>query len=423
MTILIIAWRNIWRNSWRSAVVIGAMSLGVWSGIFMMGWAQGLNNQRTVTLLDDNVGHGRITSFNYLEKQDPSSIIDNLKSVEEMIIADPNITAYSSRVVCNAMVQGGSGSAPVIAYGVTPKSEQSLFSAARNISSGNFFKSSFAEDVVLGEKLANRLEVEIDDRIILTFQDINGGVHSALFWLVGIYDGASNLLEESMIYVPKGTISSQMGFTDTTNIDFNFNSIAHEVNYRVKEPYQIEETSSSLEGEVKKREIHNDNSLIFRTWKEVSPELGVADAILAQSLLLFMMIILLAMSFGILNTMLMAILERTRELGMLMAVGMNRQKIFNLIVTETILLSFFGLPIGLLFGHISLYVTSKTGITLKSVEQGLAQYGIESTVYPAIVPEYYLPVTALVLVLSFLSALHPARKALKLNPIESMRVL
>ena len=78
-------------------------------------------------------------------------------------------------------------------------------------------------------------------------------------------------------------------------------------------------------------------SIVFRTWKEVSPDLGVADAILSQSLLLFMMIILLAMSFGILNTMLMAVLERTRELGMLMAIGMNKKKIFIKVYLNSLL--------------------------------------------------------------------------------------
>ena len=163
--------------------------------------------------------------------------------------------------------------------------------------------------------------------------------------------------------------------------------------------------------------------LVVRGWRSISPELGYADEVMAQSLLLFMTIILLAMAFGILNTMLMAILERTRELGMLMAIGMNKRKLFALIVLETILLSFAGLPIGLALGHFTLALTAKTGISLKGVEKGMAEFGIDSTIYPVTVPEFYLPIAALVFVLAFLSALYPARKALKLNPIESMRVL
>ena len=423
MKIIIIAWRNIWRTPWRSLVVIGAMSLGVWSGIFMMGWANGLNDQRTISILDDNIGHGRICSRYFLEDQEVFSTITDLKPIEKLLLSDSNITTFSSRVICNSMIQGGSGSAPVIAYGVNPNNEKRVFKSVQNISSGVFFKRQVGDEVVLGEALARKLEIDIDDRVVLTFQDINGDVRSALFWLVGIYNGASSMIEESIIYVPSKTISFQMGLIDSIKLSNKSQIIAHEINYRVKNPYEIEKVNNALETSFLKNRNVESQSIVFRTWKEVSPDLGIADAILSQSLLLFMMIILLAMSFGILNTMLMAVLERTRELGMLMAIGMNKKKIFNLIIIETILLSFVGLPFGLFLGHISLLVTSKTGITLKSVEQGFEQMGLESTIYPSVVPEYYLPIVGLVLILSFLSAIYPARKALKLNPIESMRVL
>lgn len=423
MKIIIMAWRNIWRTPWRSLVVIGAMSLGVWSGIFMMGWINGLNDQRTISMLDDNVGHGRICSKDFLEKPEIFSTIKNLEALSNRLVADSNVTTFSSRVICNSMIQAGSGSAPIIAYGVNPNNEKKVFKSVQNISSGEFLKGQVGDEVVLGEALARKLEVDIDDRVVLTFQDINGDVRSALFWLVGIYDGASSMIEESIIYVPSKTISFQMGLIDSIELSNESQIIAHEINYRVKNPYEIEKANNALESSFLKNGNSESQSIVFRTWKEVSPDLGVADAILSQSLLLFMMIILLAMSFGILNTMLMAILERTRELGMLMAIGMNKKKIFKLIVSETILLSFVGLPFGLFLGHISLLVTSKTGITLKSVEQGFEQMGLEATVYPSVVPEYYLPIVGLVLILSFLSSIYPAIKALKLNPIESMRVL
>ena len=121
------AWRNIWRTPWRSLVVIGAMSLGVWSGIFMMGWINGLNDQRTISMLDDNVGHGRICSKDFLEKPEVFSTINNLEALSDRLVADSNVTTFSSRVICNSMIQAGSGSAPIIAYGVNPNNEKKVF--------------------------------------------------------------------------------------------------------------------------------------------------------------------------------------------------------------------------------------------------------------------------------------------------------
>jgi ABC-type lipoprotein release transport system permease subunit len=431
------AWRNIWRSPWRSAVVIGSMALGVWAGIFMMGWATGLNDARTVSLLDDNVGHGRIQSVPFEESQEPSALLPRLAAVLEDLASDTSVTEVAPRLVVQAMIQSGSGAAPAMVLGVYPQVEPNVFKSARNITIGRFLEEGAADEIVLGEELAKRLEVGVDDRLVLTFQDLSGEVHSALFYVVGLYDGASNLLEETMLYVPALNIAQQMGMLDSTSMTRVF-PVAHEVCFRVKDPYAVKPTMEHLRSQDSLRLLNvfrssriesleqlkrDETRLVFKEWRSISPELGYADEIMAQSLLLFMTIILLAMAFGILNTMLMAILERTRELGMLMAVGMNKRRLFTLIVLETLLLSFAGLPIGLLLGHSTLAVTSQTGITLKGVEQGLAEFGMESTIYPVTVPEFYLPIAALVFVLAFLSALYPARKALKLNPIESMRVL
>ncbi|MDG1709791.1 MAG: ABC transporter permease, partial [Schleiferiaceae bacterium] len=236
MKIIIMAWRNIWRTPWRSLVVIGAMSLGVWSGIFMMGWINGINDQRTISMLDDNVGHGRICSKDFLEKPEVFSTINNLEAFSNRLVTDSNITTFSSRVICNSMIQAGSGSAPIIAYGVNPNNEKKVFKSVQNISSGEFLKGQVGDEVVLGEALARKLEIDIDDRVVLTFQDINGDVRSALFWLVGIYNGASSMIEESIIYVPSKTISFQMGLIDSIKLSNKSQIIAHEINYRVKNP-------------------------------------------------------------------------------------------------------------------------------------------------------------------------------------------
>ncbi len=439
MNTIRMAWRNIWRSPWRSAVVIGSMSLGVWAGITMIGWATGLNDARTMSMLDDNVGHGRVQSAAFMESQDPRAILPHLPAIIEDLQRDSTVTAFAPRVVVQVMIQSGSGAAPMMALGVYPEAEQSVFSAARKVVQGSFLQDLESDEVVIGEELAKRLEVGIDDRVVLTFQDVLGEVHSALYYVAGVYDGASNLLEEMMLYVPVLNISRQMHLVDSLAIAENGRfPVAHELCFRVQEPYAMDPSLAHLEAQDSLRRWNvfirsqiesldqlalDGTPLVVRGWRSISPELGYADEVMAQSLLLFMTIILLAMAFGILNTMLMAILERTRELGMLMAIGMNKRKLFALIVLETILLSFAGLPIGLALGHFTLALTAKTGISLKGVEKGMAEFGIDSTIYPVTVPEFYLPIAALVFVLAFLSALYPARKALKLNPIESMRVL
>ena len=409
--LLSMAWRNIWRSPWRSGVVVGAMALGVWAGIFMMGLAQGVNDTRTANALDDYIGHAQITDSSFIDNQEVQAIIADPHSWTAALDAHPEVESWSERLLITAVMQSGAASAPVQVLAVDPEREAQVFKAPRRMHEGAFDSTG----ITLGLKLAEQLGAGLGDRVVLTFQDLRGEIHSSLYQVSGIYDGISNLVEGIQVYVPLAELAPELLGTADSLIQ---PMVAHQIHFRVRNLDSLDQTVGELTAAVA-----NPGSSVLRTWRAISPDLRYADEVLAQSLLLFMAVILFAMAFGILNTMLMAILERTRELGMLMAIGMTRRKVFRLVVLETLLLSFAGLPLGLLLGHLTIAVTSRTGISLTGVEKGMAELGLQSTIYPVPVPEYFLPVALLVAVLGLLSSLYPARKALKLNPIESMRVL
>lgn len=409
--LLSMAWRNIWRSPWRSGVVVGAMALGVWAGIFMMGLAQGVNDTRTANALDDYIGHAQITDSFFIDNQEVQAIIADPHSWTAALDAHPEVESWSERLLITAVMQSGAASAPVQVLAVDPEREAQVFKAPRRMHEGAFDSTG----ITLGLKLAEQLGAGLGDRVVLTFQDLRGEIHSSLYQVSGIYDGISNLVEGIQVYVPLAELAPELlGTADSLSQPM----VAHQIHFRVRNLDSLDQTVGELTAAVA-----NPGSSVLRIWRAISPDLRYADEVLAQSLLLFMAVILFAMAFGILNTMLMAILERTRELGMLMAIGMTRRKVFRLVVLETLLLSFAGLPLGLLLGHLTIAVTSRTGISLTGVEKGMAELGLQSTIYPVPVPEYFLPVALLVAVLGLLSSLYPARKALKLNPIESMRVL
>ncbi len=412
MNLLIqMAWRNIWRSPWRSGVVVGAMALGVWAGVFMMGLAQGVNDARTSAALDDYVGHAQITDSNFVANQDVQALLAQPAPWTAALDAHPEVESWSERLVLMAVLQAGAASAPVQILAVDPERESRVFTAPRNVVVGELS----SEGITLGQKLADQLGAGLGDRVVLSFQDVRGEIHTVLFSVEGIYDGVSNLIEGVQVYAPLAALAPEVLGGDSLAMA---RGAVHQIHFRVRNLDSLDATVAAVQGAVA-----DPGSAIVRTWRGISPDLSYADEVLAQSLLLFMAVILFAMAFGILNTMLMAILERTRELGMLMAIGLTRRKVFRLLVWETLLLSFAGMPIGLLLGHITIAVTSRTGITIDGVDKGLAEFGLQSTIYPVSVPEYYLPIAVLVAVLGLLSSLYPARKALKLNPIESMRVL
>ena len=133
------------------------------------------------------------------------------------------------------------------------------------------------------------------------------------------------------------------------------------------------------------------------------------------------LIILAALAFGIVNTMLMVVLERTRELGMLTAIGMNKKKVFRMIMTESVFLSLTGGITGMIVSWLLISITSRQGIKLFSMQEGLEAMGFSAHIYPSINLEFFLIVTVLIIITGVLSSVYPALKALKLDPAEALR--
>jgi ABC-type antimicrobial peptide transport system permease subunit len=136
---------------------------------------------------------------------------------------------------------------------------------------------------------------------------------------------------------------------------------------------------------------------------------------------ILIMIILLALTFGIINVMLMVIIERTRELGMLMAIGMNRGRIFSMIMLETIFMSITGAVIGVALSAATIALTSRNGINFAGWAEGLEAFGYSAHVFPVIETTFYIFLGIMVIIAAMLASVWPARKALKLQPADAVR--
>jgi putative ABC transport system permease protein len=135
----------------------------------------------------------------------------------------------------------------------------------------------------------------------------------------------------------------------------------------------------------------------------------------------FMAVILAALAFGIVNTMLMVVLERTKELGMLTAIGMNKRRVFNMIMLESVFLSMVGGVAGMIVSKLIISITAARGINFANYTEGLEALGFTAHIYPAITPLFFITVTLLIIATGVLSSIYPALKALKLDPAEALR--
>jgi ABC-type lipoprotein release transport system permease subunit len=189
---------------------------------------------------------------------------------------------------------------------------------------------------------------------------------------------------------------------------------AHELAIRLEDDGELNAMLSQLETK------YPDLSIM--SWKDIQPELGMITEWLDVMLYFVMVIILLALGFGIVNTMLMVVMERVKELGMLMAIGMNRLRVFTMIMLETIFLSLTGGVIGMALAALLVNYFGNTGINLKAFAQGFEAMGYNPMLYPQIGTAFYFSITVLIILTAIVASIYPAIKALRMNPAEALRI-
>lgn len=405
--IITIAWRNLWRSKVRSSVVIIAMAMGIWASIFLTGFSIGMNDQRTDSALSTYLGFAQVHAEGWKEDAAVELTIPNVTAVETKLEEQEGYVAHSSRIVQNGSVSSSYGMMGVQIEGVDPATDTLVCDLNTRIIEGEYLPETRRVPMAyVGESLAKELKLELGSRLPIGFQHMDGYPTEALFRVGGIFKTVSTAFDKSTVQIRKEDFAALMGGGP---------SMAHEIIVKLDDKEKAREYASAVDAMLP--------DVIVESWQEVSPDLGYADDMMAFSLYIFIGIIIFAITFGILNTMLMAILERRRELGMLMAVGMNKRRTFFMIMVETLFLGCVGAPIGILIGHVSLLISGKTGFDLSAVGEGLSAYGMDSFIYPVPVPGYYLGISVIVVTLTLLASLVPAFRALKLNPVEAIRTV
>ena len=400
-----IAWRNIWRNKLRSLVVIISIIFGLLGGIIMIAMSYGLNEERMNNAVDTYLSHIQIHNNSFSEDYNIKHTIDNLNLIEEALNNDERVISYTKRIVLNGMLSNSNGSYGIQVKGVDPDTEIKVTNTYDKIIDGEYFKSKRDNTILVGKKLADRLNLKLKSKVVITFQDENYELTSLLFRVEGIFRSGNSRYDETNVFVKNISIIKNLPrFSGYHEIPILLNDI-------------------NLRGEVKKDLIPISTNNIVEGWDDISKELAYANEMLAAVLYIFMMIILSGLSFGVINTMLMAILERKKEIGMLMSIGMDRYKIFLMISMEPIFLSMVSLPFGLILSYVIVEYYSVVVIDLSIVEAGLENFGVGTRLYFKVPNEEYFIVSFMVLIISIVSSIFPSIRALKINPVEATKTI
>ncbi|MAL19024.1 MAG: ABC transporter permease [Balneola sp.] len=402
LNIIKLGWKNIWRNPTRSGVVIVAVLLGTWAGIFSAGFMNGMMQDSLNNQIQLSIGHIQITHPKFDDLYNPKYAIENPDELIQSLKQKPYIEQVSAKSMVTGLAQSTRNSYGVSVYGIDTQLDTALV-VEQYLVEGDFLEGINRNPVVIGRKLAERLDIKLRSRMVLSFQDVEGEITGGAFRVTGVFDSFSNQYDETNVFVLQEDLNRLIGNPEAIQ------------NIRIY-------TDDLSKADVYASELRQEFSDVeIKTWREVSPDLRYIFDMMDISLYMVMIIIIIGLIFSIINTMLMAVLERTRELGMLRAIGMNKARTFSLIMLETFFLTMAATPAGLLISWITIQYFATTGIDLSAFAEGMSEYGLSTIVYPELTLEYYLNITLMVAVAALVSAIYPAYRTLKLNPVQAIR--
>jgi ABC-type lipoprotein release transport system permease subunit len=402
--IIQMAWRNIWRNKMRSLVIALSVAIGLFSGLAVLALHKGMLKSRVRTVIDAEVSHIQIHHPGFKKDFEPQFTIAAEEQLPEDIRTSNLVKAVTARSVTQAMLATTAGSAGVQVNGIVPETENEVSQLNKKIKEGNGFSGQKKNEILISRKLADKMKLKTGSKLVLTFTDTATNIVSAAFRIAGIYQTDNTPLDERNVYVKMKDLNELLGIANSF----------HEIAILLKNDNDL----LTAEQELKKKYPGE----LVESWKEISPETELMVSTMNYYMYIIIGIIMLALAFGIINTMLMAILERTREIGMMVALGMNRVRLFFLVLLETIFLTMIGTPLGLLIVWLATEYFYKSGIDTSSFAgKTMSSFGFSTVIYPEF-PADELPVVLMIVIITALfSCIFPAIKSGRLQPVEALR--
>lgn len=401
--IFIMAWRNIWRNKMRSIVIMLSIAIGLFAGIAVLALYKGIMKARIRTSIDAEVGHLQVHNINFKKDFEPKYVIVNGDEILKEISKMSGVKLAAPRSITNGMLATATGSAGVQINGVIGEQEYVASQLEKKIIEGRLFDTSRKNEVMIGKKLSSKMKLKPGSKLVLTFTDTTGSIVSGAFRVAAIYQSANAPLDERNVYIT---------MEDMNTLLILGNSF-HEIVVLLNNDDDV--------SRIKQQLLQKFPGYEIESWQEISPETDLMVKTTDQLSYILMTIIMFALAFGIINTMLMAIIERTREIGMMVALGTTKLKIFLLVLLETFFLTLAGAPIGILIGWLASNYFNKNGLDISGMgKEMMSSFGYSTVIYPEFPEDKFLGVMLIVFATAIISCLFPAIKALRLQPVEAL---
>jgi putative ABC transport system permease protein len=408
-----IAWRNIWRNPRRTVLTVLAITFACVLLIFMLSFQFGSYETMINASVTIHTGHLQVQARDYQDNRKIRYVIPDPQSVQQVLDTIPMVQAHAPRARAFALVSSQERSYGVMVEGVDPAAEARVSTLDSIIMHGDYLEEQPREDVLpgalIGYLLARNLKVTIGDELTVLGQGYDGAIAATVLRVRGIYSSGMDAFDRGAIQIP----------LDAFQEAFAMGTAVHEIVILARQLTDVPLIKAAMREPL--AGIISERPLEILDWVELMPGLKQAISMDLVSGAIFYLILIMVVAFSILNTFLMAILERTHEFGVMMAMGVKPGRLTRLVLSESAGMTLVGVITGVILGClVTLYFTYH-GINLAGSSDILRQFGIPGRLYPRLTLISTTAGPLAVFIITLLAALYPALKIRRLQPVAAMR--
>jgi ABC-type lipoprotein release transport system permease subunit len=396
------AWRNLWRNPRRTAVVLTAISVGIAGCVLAMAINLGMVAGMVDTAIRGGLGHLQVHASGWdagpeLEVR----LTDGGAAVAQVLDGVPEIEHWAPRLRAQGLVASPRASVGVAIAGVDPEREAGVSVASRSVAAGEWLGES--SRLVLGDKLARRLDADVGSKLVVSVQDLAGELTGQAFRVAGVIRAGSRELDDGVVLMRLDDAQALLGMGEAIS----------EVVVVTADRDRVAVIQHELEASL-------GTGPEVRTWEQLEPLLVyMVDTMDSLGWVIYAAVFI-AMAFGIANVLLMAVFERTREIGMMRAVGMSRARVVGMVVLESGFVTVLGLSLGVALALLGIWLLSD-GIDISAWADSVDSYGIELVLRPVLRPSDLSDPIMIGAITAVLSSLWPALRAARAKPADALR--
>ncbi|MBM30947.1 MAG: ABC transporter permease [Gammaproteobacteria bacterium] len=398
--LLQLSWRNVFRQRRRNGILVSAICLAVAGVVLLNTIMRGMQVEMINGAIENLTGHVKVLKPGYID--DPG--------VSKSFVLDPGwspelppeiVAGWASRIRVPAVVQSERETRGIQLVGVDPAREGISFFSNVAIE-GETLSDADDRRILIGTALAEQLETRVGKRLVIMTQGADGKNREAGYRIAGLYDADGTGLEKIYVFTGAQSVQNMLESNVVTEVSIRLTAQEHQ-------PTALERLMANFTG------------LDVLTWQELEPQAAAFYVLGDTAIFIWFLIIMGALVFGLVNTLITAVLERTRELGMLRAVGMRPRAVVTQVVFESSFIMIVGVLVGVLLG-IALYLPLADGIDLSAFAAGMEGFGVGSALLvPVLESRDIGMVVGMSLVLGILASFYPARRAVRIKPLEALR--